>query len=376
MKNLQFILTAIALLFAAACAPKEETGEATLKSAYKDKFYIGVALDSFQIYQLDSLADRLIKTQFNSIVNENCMKPEKIHPEPGVYFWDDADTYVKFGEDNDMFIVGHCLAWHSQTPDWFFKDEKGREVPRDTLIERLRDHITTVMTRYKGRIDGWDVVNEAVGDDGGMRESLYYKIIGPDWVELAFRFAQEADPEAELYYNDYSMANPVKREAAYALVKDLQGKGIKVTGIGMQGHVGMDYPSYEDFEASIVRFAELGDVMITEMDITVLPFPQERVTAEVSLTSEYQEKFNPYAGGLPDSVSVALNNRYVEFFKIFNKHADKITRVTLWGLTDAQSWRNNWPIRGRTDFPLLFDRNYQPKPAVAEIIKLAGAEKQ
>ena len=368
MKNspVFLILTLLALSCAAPPPGAQET-PATLKAAYEGKFYIGTALNTEQIFQQDSLADLLIKSQFNSIVAENCMKAEKIHPQLDTFYWDEADAFVQYGEDNDMFIVGHCLAWHSQTPDWYFRDEGGNFLTRDAMIDRMKEHIATIVTRYKGRVDGWDVVNEAILDDGNWRESPFYNIIGPDWVELAFQFARDADPDAELYYNDYSTAKPEKREGIYNLVKGMQDKGIKVTGIGMQGHIGLDYPSLEDFEASIVRFAELGNVMITEMDITVLPWPDQKVTAEVSLSVEYQEKYNPYANGLPDSVSVVLNDRYVDLFRLFNQYSGPISRVTLWGVHDAQSWRNNWPIMGRMDFPLLFNRDYSPKPAVEEI---------
>lgn len=372
MKRIVLYLSLI--IFLAACnqvQEKKNLERESLKTAFNEKFYMGVAMNSEQIYEKDSMANAVILKHFNSIVAENCMKGERIQPEEGKFYWEEADAFVDFGEKNDMFIIGHCLVWHSQAPPWIFTDENGNDVSREVLIERMKTHISTVVNRYKGRVDAWDVVNEAIDDDGSMRESKYYTIIGPEWVELAFKFAQETDPDAELYYNDYSMAKVEKADAVYNLVKDLQNKGLKVTGIGMQGHSGIPYPDLQDFEESIVKFSELGKVMITELDITVLPWPGTETSAEISISHEFQEKYNPFSEGLTDSMSIILNNRYVDFFELFNKHSDKINRVTLWGVHDAQSWRNYWPINGRKDFPLLFNRDYSQKPAVQRIIDLS-----
>jgi len=370
MKNL---LALIPVLLIFACQEQPETKNTSLKArslkdAYQDVFYIGTALNTGQIFERDSATHAVITSQFNAIVAENCMKGENIHPEEDRYYWEEADAFVKFGEKYNMHITGHTLAWHSQAPPWLFVDEQGKDISRTILIERMSAHITTIMQRYKGKVAGWDVVNEAILDDGTMRKSKYYEIIGPDWVEIAFKIAQEADPETELYYNDYSLSNPEKRAGVYQLVKGMQDKGIKVDGIGMQGHLNMGSPNIQDFEESVVQFSTLGKVMITEMDITVLPWPSGRVSAEVSLSAEYQESMNPYKDGLTDSMAVALNDRFVAFYELFNKHQDKITRVTMWGVNDAQTWRNNWPIRGRKDFPLLFNRDNSPKPAVERII--------
>lgn len=344
-----------------------------LKEAFIGTFYIGTALNTDQIFEKDAEIDALIRKQFNAIVAENCMKSVNIHPEKDRYFWEEADAFVQYGQKNGMHITGHTLAWHSQTPSWLFVDEHGKDVSREEMIRRLTDHITTVMQRYKGKVHGWDVVNEAIADDGTIRKSKFYEIIGPDWVEIAFKAAAAADPDTELYYNDYNLSNPEKSRAVYEMVKSMQKKGIKVSGIGLQGHINIDAktPTLENFENSIILFSELGKVMITELDITVLPWPNRSISADVSISSEYKQKMNPYVNGLPDSVSVALNNRFVSFFELFLKHQDKITRITSWGVNDAQTWRNNWPIRGRKDYPLLFNRDNSPKPAVERIIKAA-----
>ncbi len=375
MRNILFFLV-LGCLCACSNDPVEPTKPDGLKDAFADIFYIGTALNVDQIHEKDSATHEVITSQFNAIVAENCMKSVNIHPEKEQYFWDDADAFVAFGEKYDMQITGHTLAWHSQVPDWLFVDEEGNDVDREEMIQRLEDHITTVMTRYKGRVHGYDVVNEAINDDGTMRESKFYKIIGPDWVEIAFIAAAKADPGAGLYYNDYNLSNPEKSKAVYEMVKAMQTKGIKVDGIGMQGHVNVASPALENFENSILMFSELGKVMITELDITVLPWPDRSLSADVSLSAEYQEKMNPFPNGLTDSMSLALNNRFIELFDLFVKHQDKITRVTTWGVNDAQTWRNYWPIPGRSDYPLLFNRDNTPKPAVDSIIQRVQKYKQ
>lgn len=348
----------------------EKVNGLSLKEAFKDKFTIGAALNLRQIYGEDTLGRRVLLEHFNSIVAENCMKSMYMQPEEGQFFFDDADRFVELGEQHDMEIIGHTLIWHSQTPDWFFVDKNGKDVSREVLIERMRSHIHTIMGRYKGRIHGWDVVNEALLDDGELRKSKFLEIIGEEYIALAFQFAREADPNAELYYNDYGMSIPAKRDGAVSLVKKLQADGLKIDAVGMQGHTGLSYPSLEEFEKSILAFSELGaKVMVTEFDITVLPFPDPNVGAEVSASFAYQQELNPYADGLPDSIQAKLDERFLSFFRLFNRHSDKISRVTLWGISDANSWRNDWPIEGRTDYPLLFDRQYRPKPVVQKIIE-------
>lgn len=352
------------------------TSNASLKDSLKDKFMIGVAMNAAQITGADSASVEIIKKQFNSITAENCMKSEELQPIEGEFNFELADKFVKFGEENNMYIIGHTLIWHSQAPKWFFTDEKGTDVSREVLIERMKKHIFTVVGRYKGKVKGWDVVNEAFEDDGSWRKSKFYQIIGEDYMKLAFQFAHEADPDADLYYNDYSMAHKGRRDAVVNMIKKLQSEGVKIDGIGMQGHMDMEFPEIGEFEKSLVAFAQAGmKVMITELDLTILPRPDRNVGAEISASFEYQQSLNPYSEGLPDSAATALHDRYNEFFKLFMKHSDKIERVTLWGVSDRQSWRNNWPVRGRTDYPLLFDVNYQPKPIVKTIIEEAKSMK-
>ncbi|WP_409568067.1 endo-1,4-beta-xylanase [Proteiniphilum saccharofermentans] len=360
----------ICVVMLAGCStPEKET--VALKDAYQGKFLMGAALNVDQIEGRDRAGVEIVKHHFNSITAENCMKSMYLQPKEGEFFFEEADRFVEFGEANGMHMVGHTLIWHSQAPDWFFTDEEGNDVSRDVLIERMRNHITTVVGRYKGRIHGWDVVNEAILEDGTYRNSKFYSIIGEEYIPLAFEFAHEADPDTELYYNDYGMGLEGRRNGVVSMVKSLQEKNIPIHGIGMQGHMGLGYPDINEYEKSIQAYSELGlTVMITEMDIIVLPFPSSDVTAEVSLSYEYQQEMNPYTDGLPEPVATVWEEQYVDFFKLFLKHHDKISRVTLWGVSDATSWRNDWPMQGRMDYPLLFDRDYQPKPVVNELIKL------
>jgi endo-1,4-beta-xylanase len=371
-----FIFLPLVCVLVLSCSGGQSLTKYSMKDAFQDKFMIGAALNQNHYKGSDVQAVKIVKKHFNTIVAENCMKSEKLQPAEGQFFFDDADQFIAFGLANNMFIVGHTLIWHSQAPAWFFVDDRGKDVTREVLIERMRNHITTVVTRYKGKVHGWDVVNEAILDDGSWRKSKFYEIIGEEYVKLAFEFAHQADPDAELYYNDYSMAHEGKRNGTISMVKELQKQGVRIDGIGMQGHMIMDFPTFDAFEQSIIAFSELGvKVMITELDLSILPSPNAAIGANIADTSDYEKKLNPYTNGLTEDVLKTWENRYHGFFSLFLKHHDKISRVTLWGVTDSDSWKNNWPVKGRTDYPLLFDRNYQPKPLVNKIIEEAAKYK-
>ncbi|MGA2181449.1 MAG: endo-1,4-beta-xylanase [Bryobacteraceae bacterium] len=354
-------LLLIAMLAAQASPP------ATLKDAFKGAFLIGAAVNAQEFGGKDA---ELITAQFNSISPENDLKWEKIHPEPDRYNFGPADRYVAFGEQHHMYIVGHCLVWHSQTPAWVFHDDKGNRLTRDALLARMRDHIHTVVGRYKGRIQSWDVVNEALDEDGAMRQSPWLKIIGPDYIAKAFQFAHEADPAAILTYNDYALENEAKRKGALELIRSLKEQGVPVSEVGNQGHDHMDWPSTDAEDATIAAFGALGvKVAITEFDINVLPQATRQQTADVSLSVEARKELNPYPNGLPDAMQEALAKRYAGLFAVFMKHRDVVARVTFWGVTDGGSWLNNWPVKGRTNYPLLFDRGGQPKPAFDAVVR-------
>lgn len=371
MKNSKTILNYIFLLLLVQIIRTESiTAQSSLKDAFKDYYYIGTALNYNQIMGRDNKSIEIVKKHFNSITPENVLKWEAVHPKPGQFNFEPADSFVSFGLKNNMFIVGHCLVWHSQTPKWVFEDENGKQLSRDALLQRLKDHIFTVVGRYKGKINGWDVVNEAVEDDGSLRKSKWLEIIGEDYIEKAFEYAREADPAAELYYNDFNEWYKGKRETIVKIVNDLKDKKIKIDGIGMQGHWGLDYPPMDEMDASMEAYASTGlKLMITELDMDVLPNPFNYTGADISKRFELSDETNPYPNGLTDSMIVVQSKRFEEYFNLFNKYKDSMSRVTFWGVHDGQSWKNNFPIRGRTAYPLLFDKYLNPKPAFDAVIK-------
>ncbi|MFC4096074.1 endo-1,4-beta-xylanase [Euzebyella saccharophila] len=337
-----------------------------LKQNYKDDFFIGAAVNDALIEKRDSLGLELLKTEFNSITPENIMKWMHIHPGKGVYDFSLPDAYVDLGERYQLFTVGHTLVWHSQLAEWVTEVKDSTE-----LKEVMEDHINTIVGRYKGKIDSWDVVNEALKEDGSLRESVFYELAGEKYLEWAFELAAEADPEAQLTYNDYNLTNPEKRAGAISIVKQLKDKGLKIDVVGMQGHWNLKGPSLEEIEESILAYHKAGvKVAITELDITVLPYPWDLEGAEVSQNFEGSEFMNPYPESLPDSVQRELADRYQSIFKLFLKHKDKIDRVTFWGINDGSSWLNGWPIKNRTNYPLLFDRSYRPKDAYKSVLAL------
>ena len=345
----------------------------TLKEVLGRDPYIGVAINAAQITGSDARGDAIIETQFDSISPENALKWESIHPRPGVYTFSLSDKYVNFGEKHHMYIVGHTLLWYQQTPAWVFHDRHGNLVDRGTLLRRMRDHIQTVVGRYKGRVQSWDVVNEALNEDGSLRQTLWCKIIGEDYIAKAFEFAHQADPKAILTYNDYDLENPRKRAGALALIKELMQEGVPIMAVGMQGHVSLTEPSLAEEEDTILAFGRLGvKVAISELDVDVLPRATKGLTADTSLSVRPSGALNPYSDGLPDKIQKRLAKRYQDLFRIYLEHRDIVSRVTFWGVTDASSWLNNWPVKGRTNYPLLFDRNGQPVPAFFAVLKVAS----
>lgn len=354
-----------------ACSTSSPTDDGNspfgLKDAAEGKFLVGAALNTPQVIGTDTAAIALVKQHFNSIVGENCMKSEVINPAEGVYEFGLADSLVAFGEANDMAIIGHTLIWHSQLAPWFPLDSIGNPVSAEVLKERMKNHIFTVMGRYKGKIKGWDVVNEAVLDDGSLRDSPFYNILGEEYLYLSFQWAHEADPDAELYLNDYSMDRPAKRDTYVRLINEIKKRGLRIDAIGMQSHVGIDYPILEEYEKTMEAYAATGvNVMITEWEMSALPTIHK--SANISDKAEYDSKVNPYPESLPDSVSEEWNARMNQFWQLYLKHSDYITRVTAWGVSDGDSWKNDFPVEGRTDYPLLFDRQYQPKPFIQDFI--------
>jgi GH35 family endo-1,4-beta-xylanase len=355
MSNLsrrEFVAAAAAVLpivggRAAAVAP-------SLKDACRGVFLVGAAFDFRTPTEFTAAELGFIRSQFSAITPENSMKPGPVHPQEQSWNWTPADTLVQFGQDNDIKVFGHCLVWHSQTNPWFFQDAS-----RDVLLARLRSHIHTLVGRYKGRVSGWDVVNEAINDGEGiagenLRESRWLTIVGPDYLTQAFRFAREADPTAPLLYNDYSIESGAKHQRSLLLLRRLIAEGAPITGVGIQGHWSLPALTgqrYEEIEQALENYKALGlRISITELDVSVTG------TAGGQLG-----RGQPPAEPPSPELLAAQADAYGKLFAIVVKHRAAIDRVTFWGLNDRRSWR-------RTRYPLPFDADYQPKPALQAIV--------
>ena len=342
----------------------------SLSKVFESNFKIGVALNKKQIKQKNTREAELIKLEFSSLTAENIMKWEEIHPNEKKYNFKFSDLLVELAIDNNQDLIGHTLVWHNQIPEWVTRNADGSLVDREKLFLNIDQHISKVVGRYSGKIKGWDVVNEAILDDGSFRKNDFYNIAGEDYIFKSFEIAQKVDPSAELYYNDYSMYKPEKCDAAIVVADKIKDKGIRIDGIGLQAHWGLDYPSIEEIERSIIKIYEAGyKVHFTELDIDVLPNLWEIEGADLSDNFKSNDKLNPYRKHLPDSISNLLANRYSEIFALFVKHSNKIERVTFWGLSDGHSWKNDWPAKSRTNYPLLFDKENEPKEAYHDILR-------
>lgn len=407
-------MLAAALLVLGATA--QAADKPTLKEAYQDQFYVGVAINRTMAVGAAVRADNVrrtleevlkdtavVKEQFNQISPENDLKWALIHPRPGPdgYDFGPADAFVNFGLSNNMYIVGHTLVWHGQTPNWVFAGTNqppeatnappasvadtnapgtnapggrgfgrgpgggfgrfgfsGPRASREELLERMREHIHTVVGRYKGKIKSWDVVNEAISDGGTnvLRNSLWLEIIGPDFIAKAFEYAHEADPDAILRYNDYGLENPSKRRKLITLIKSLQEQKVPVMAIGSQTHVSVSSPSFEGMDQTLTELETLGlPIHITELDVNSAQGGQRTTGADIASNAATTQ------GGLVDEASQRLSNEYANLFRAFIKHKNSVKVVTFWGVNDGVSWRAN----GK---PLLFDGNNQPKPAFDAVI--------
>lgn len=364
MKLIKPCLLAITTLLFVNCTAQKKAS--SLKEAYKKDFYIGTALSANQIEMKDAKQDALIRKEFNAITAENIMKSMFVHPQKDKYDFALTDKFIAYGEKNKMFIHGHTLIWHSQLAPWMEKIKDSTE-----MKAFMKDHITTIVSKYKGRIGSWDVVNEALNEDGTLRKSVFLNTLGEQYLTDAFKLAAAADPKVDLYYNDYNNEEPAKREGTINLIKKVRAGGGKVDGVGIQAHWRLESPSLQEIEESILAYSAIGlKVAFTELDITVLPNPWDLKGADVNQNFEGSATMNPYPEKLPADVQDKLAQRYASIFKLFLKHKDKISRVTFWGVYDGQSWLNDWPIKGRTNYPLLFDAQLQPKKAYDSIMQL------
>ena len=350
MKNISCLILFLSFLYSGQSQDAKPVKLISLAQKYQSFFPIGAAVSPGVLRSADSV---LIISQYNSLVCENQMKPALVHPHENVFTFKDADFVAAFAKRNGMKLRGHTLVWHQQTPDWFFKDGD-QPVSKERLKERLRKHIETVVSRYKEVVYCWDVVNEAISDkqDEYMRPaSPWVKILGDEFIELAFRYAREANPNAKLFYNDYDTWHPEKRDKIIRLVKSLQAKGIKIDGIGMQGHWQIGSPTKAQIETTIDMFAALGvKVQITEFDVSVYQSDQDK---QIELTPQLDQKLADY---------------YQMCFEVFRAKKDKISGVTFWGAADNHTWLDNFPVKNRKNYPLLFDTRLQPKKAFSQVV--------
>lgn len=363
----------------------------SLADAYRDYWFTGVSVNQWQVeadqngtnehdvtgfVSNDQTKDwPVIAENFNWVVAENCMKCEVIHPSEGVYDFTLADQFVDKAKAAGLKVQGHCLIWHSQCAPWFHYDKNGQLVSAEVLKKRMREHIYTIVNHFKGRIDAWDVVNEAFEDDGSPRKSLFYQILGTDYIPLAFQYAHEADPTIQLYYNDYSMNKTTKVEGVANFFRPLIQQGLPITAIGMQGHMiledNVNNRYMKEYEHSIKTITALGiPTFFSELDVSVLPNPYGFSGANVSDIFAYRPEMDPYKKGLPAAKQAELEQFWIDFYKMLLPHHKDILRVNFWCLNDANSWRNDFPIKGRTDYATLFDRQNRPKPFVQKLIDL------
>jgi endo-1,4-beta-xylanase len=357
-----FFFLSLTILLANCNAPRntktanEDNGTGTsrgLKDYYTSFFPVGVAVSPGVLK--DPAESALILREFNSITPDNAMKMGPIHPEENRYNWKDADSIVAFAVRNHLKVRGHNLCWHEQAPGWFFTDASGKLVSKEVLLARLQAHITAVVSRYKGKVYAWDVVNEAIDDDPGkfLRNSLFYQICGEDFIVKAFEYAHAADPGAVLFYNDYNVTRREKTDRVYRLLKMLKDKGVPVHAVGLQGHWSIFEPDRGDLEYAIEKFASLGlQIQITELDVSLYKWEKNRRKKTAADT---------------DAFTADLENKQIEkyrmIFDVLRKYKKYITGVTFWNVSDRNTWLDDYPVEGRKNYPLLFDVNLQPKKA-------------
>ena len=338
----------------------------TLRNAVKGRFLIGTAVMSRQLD--DPKLAALVAQQFDCLTGENEFKPGSIQPQPGKFRFAAADKIVEFAQSHGMKVVGHTLCWHGQTPAWMFRGPNGKPLPRDEALRNLQGHIDAVVGHFKGKVIGWDVVNEAISDakDEYLRNTPARRAIGDDYIVKAFEFAHAADPDAQLYYNDYGNEYAGKREKTVRLIRELKAKGVRLDAVGIQSHLRLDEPAAADrLDQAIAAYAAEGvKVVISELDVDVLP----RRARGADVAARERGGANPYKSGLPTEVAEAQARFYRRIFQAVLKHPGVVTRVTFWGTHDGASWLNFWPVGGRTNHPLLWDRALNPKPALGAVL--------
>jgi endo-1,4-beta-xylanase len=355
LANLSIVFAFLAIIISCSAPEPEKKG---LKNYYAEYFAVGVAVSPFSLE--DSASANLIINEFSSMTAENAMKMAPIHPQEDTFRWEPADKIVAFAEEHGLKLRGHTLCWHSQAPDWMFIQEDSQRVSKDTLLERLENHIANVAGRYSGKIYAWDVVNEAISDapDEIYRNSIWYEVCGEEFITKAFEFARKYDPTAKLFYNDYNVIDSVKCEKIYQMVKTMKEKGVPIDGVGIQGHWSVYEPSEPQLRRTIERLASLGiEIQITELDISIYPKEASR-----------REKLETDIDVFTPELEQLQVDKYEMIFRVFREYKNEITSVTFWNVSDKHSWLDNFPVRGRKDYPLLFDQNHAPKKAYGKVI--------
>lgn len=319
---------------------------------YKDFFQVGACVEPVHL----KFYREILKKHFNSLTAENRMKPIHLQPEEGEFNFEPADEIVRFAKENNKKVRGHTLVWHNQTPEWFFKNEKDGQVGRQSLLSRMEKHIQQVVNHFQDDIYCWDVVNEAIEDEensGLFRDSKWLKIVGEDFVDQAFKYTARVSSKIKLFYNDYNAVDSGKRDRIFTMLKNMKERGVPLDGMGIQGHWNINWPSLEDIKKAIEKYASLGlDIHITELDMSMFEFGDKRKLKEP--TAEMLDK---------------QYHRYRDIFELFREYSSEISNVTLWGIADDNTWLDNFPIKNRKNWPLLFDINHRSKRVLIDIIK-------
>lgn len=363
----------------------------TLQEAFSEHFLMGTVWHGQPVegHKKNHFLEKekaITAIEFNTITAENCMKPAALQPKEGTFNFAESDAMMAYAKAQDLVVVGHTLVWKNATPDWFFLDKHGAQVSREVLITRLKTHIRTVVEHYRGRIEYWDVVNEAIDTrwlPKQKRFEAFYKptpwleIIGPEYIEIAYRAAHEADPSVKLLYNDYGLHNEAKLDFTLAMIADLKSRGVQIYGLGYQGHLFIDQPALVEIERVLSKAQQAQiPLHITELDVSVLPNAWKHRAASVEDRFALAAEFNPYADGVPEEILALQAKRYSELFKLLVKYSDNVERVTFWGVWDGNSWRDYRPMLGRTDYPLLIGRNFERKPAYAAVLQVVAQQEK
>ncbi|QLE02212.1 endo-1,4-beta-xylanase [Galbibacter sp. BG1] len=352
------IITCLIFVFQITISNGQETIP-SLKEKYNKFFPLGVAMGEKHLQRQDTV---LVPYHFSSITAENDMKPSRTIASENKFTFERGDALVDFAKKHGLLVRGHTLVWYNQTDDWFYENDEGELLSKNELFKRMKSYIKAVLDHYRGDVYAWDVVNEAISDESDLfyREDIkWFQIGGPEYIEMAFRYAREADPDVKLFYNDYDLINPKKRDKAYKMLKELLEKGVPIDGVGMQGHWTLEDVNKENLGKAIDLFSSLGlEVQITELDISVYPYYHNMDR------STLPKEIKPYTPELASK----LAEKYKEVFELLRAKKDKITGVTFWGVADNKTWLSNYVVKGRTDYPLLFDKDYNPKKAFYSIM--------